>query len=49
MIIYIKKYENIMYKNFNRNQINADVNTIGSKILDIKQVFCWSHSKENVT
>ena len=39
MIIYIKKYENIMYKNFNRNQINTDVTTIDSKILDISKFF----------
>ena len=36
--LYKNKYENIMYKNYNKSQINIYVNTIGSKIWDIVQV-----------
>ena len=38
MRIYKNKYESIAYKNYNNSQINTDVNTIASKILDIVRV-----------
>lgn len=32
MRICKNKYENILYKNYNNSRINADVNTIGTKL-----------------